>query len=371
MFCFLLKKTLKSKVLIALVIVTSIFLLNEFLPYFHFFPIENQKNLMSLSNVGGCNDFVQKLYKHDEQKQIEIIKSYYKEVLEKDNQLTIEERKLIENGIMKVKTVDEYYEEYTELFFYTYKIGTSDKLDYYHEQLTKFSGENYLDANRRISKLVKDYNLSYFFSMRYADRLVVIWSMFLFLFVSYRYCSQNNRKLRGLIYPRAYKSVRYVLTNIGVEIIAICIFTAIQMFSFGIFFDLHVSGVYDTSIMDYVKVYFVFIVPSIAIIIGILNFLYYVFDSPVAVFPIYYVIDSMSSKIKNNGFVINKTNLILRYDTLFKPLTDVQLNDILINRIIMITALLVLIPCMTYILDKKREGKIDIKLSMRRKKHAS
>ena len=137
------------------------------------------------------------------------------------------------------------------------------------------------------------------------------------------------------------------------------------MFIFAFLFDLHVKGIYSTDIYDYVKIYFIWVLPSLVILIATINLLYYIFDSPIVVFPIYYIIESISSKISPDlGFTINKTNLIIRYDTLFQPLSYVEQNDLTINRIMMISMTLIFIPTMVYIMETKRLGNYSLKIKI-------
>ncbi len=370
MFRFLLKKTMKSSIFIIIVIITSISLLSEFMPYFQFFPIDSQEKLNCMSNVGGSSDFVRSLSSYDEETQLKIAKDYYHNILANDKSLKSGEKEIIQNKILESSNMDQFYDAYTALFYYSIDIGTDAKHEAYFDKLDKMSGDNYINVNERIDNSIKDYKISYYFAMRYADRLVIMWSMLLFVFVTFRYCTMNSEKVRSLIYTKSFKSGEYVIKNIGIEFLVVSIVAFIQMFIFAFLFDMHVKGVYATDIYDYVKIYFIWVLPSMAILITVINLLYYIFDSPIVVFPIYYIIESTSSKISPDfGFAINKTNLIIRYDTLFQPLSYVEQNDLMINRIIMISIVLIIIPIMIYIMKKKRLGNYSLKIKIWERKN--
>lgn len=370
MFKFLLKKTIKSKILIIFIVITSISLFSEFLPYFQFFPTTSESDFIKMSRTGGSSDFAKHLSLHDEKTQMNIIKNYYGDILKNDKELSLEEIDIIENKILKSKTVDEFYEADTILFFYAVDNKIESKYEKITEKLELVSGENYMDVNKRIEKSLETTNISTYFAMRYADRLLIIWSLCLFLFITFRFCTLNNNKIKELIYTKHFKSSSYVLKNISVELMVIIVITFIQMLIFAILFDWHVKGVYITNVYDYLEVYLIFIVPSLMIIVAIINFLYYLFESPVVVFPIYYIIESISSKISPElGYTINKTNIILRYDTLFESLSKIEYQTIIMNRINMLILFVMLLPMMIYILDKKRAGKYKIKLFKRRFKN--
>lgn len=363
MFGFLLKKTVKSNIFIIIVLITSLSLLSEFMPYFQFFPIDSQDKLNHMSNVGGASDFVRCLSSYDEETQLKIAKDYYSNILVNDKSLKSGEKEIIQNKILESSNMDQFYDASVELFYYSIDIGTDAKHEAYFNELENTSGANYIDVNERIDDSIKDYNISYYFAMRYADRLVIMWSMLLFVFVTFRYCTMNGEKVRNLIYPKPFRSRKYVLENIGIEFLAVSIVAFIQMFIFAFLFDMHLKGVYVTDIYDYVKMYFVWVLPSLAILITIINLLYYIFDSPIVAFPIYYIIESISSKITPNlGYTINKTNLIIRYDTLFHPLSYVEQNDLMINRIIMVSMIIIFIPIMVHIMGKKRLGNYILKI---------
>ncbi|WP_427340896.1 hypothetical protein [Caloranaerobacter sp. DY30410] len=366
MFKFLFKKSISSVILIVLIVITSIFLFDEFRPYFQYFPITNNEELMKMANTGGSSDFVKALYTYDDETKLTIIRDYYSKILENDDSLSLGERNIIENKILKSQTIDEFYQAYTDLFYYAIDIGTDAKHEAYFNKLERLSGEDYSDVNKRIENSLEKHRISYYFAMRYADRLMIIWSLSLFVFITFRFSVLNNKKVKYLIYPKSFKSYSYILNNIAVEFLIVLIVTSVQMFSFAFLFNWHLKGTYVTSIYDYVQVYLLFVVPSLLIIIGFINFLYYLFDSPFVAFPIYYIVESLSSKISPElGYTINKTNLIIRYDTLFEPLTAVEYNDLIINRIIMISMFIILLPVMFYILDKKRVGMFNFKLSIR------
>lgn len=335
------------------------------MPYFQFFPIDSQDKLNHMSNVGGASDFIMHLSSYDEEMQLKIAKDYYSNILAHDKSLKSGEKEIIQNKVLESSNMDQFYDAYTELFYYSINIGTVAKHEAYFNELENTSGDNYIDVNERINNSLNDYKISYYFAMRYADRLVIMWSMLLFVFVTYRYCTMNSDKIRSIIYPKSFSSWEYVIKNIGIEFLVIFIVTFIQMFIFAFLFNMHVKGVYVTVIYDYVKIYFIWVLPSLAILITIINLLYYIFDSPMVTFPIYYIIRSISSKISPGlGFTINKTNLIIRYDTLFQPLSFAEQNDLMINRIIMISMVFVLIPIMVYIMEKKRLGNYSFKISI-------
>lgn len=367
MFKFLLKREFKSPVLIAVVVITSFFLVIQFSAYFKYFPINSEEQFQKMHNAGGAYDFSSSIYTHDEQTQLVLMKEYYSNILNSDKELTVEQRTIIENKILKVENIDEFYNEYTEFYFYCVDNGGSEKQENYYNNLIDFSGDDYNDVNQRIDNSIKDCNISKYFSMRFADRMIVIWSLCIFLFITYRYYFFNRSKVKDLIYPKAFKSSRHIINNIATELLSLIIITSIQMFAFALLFDNHLKGFYSTSIYDYIQVYLVWVVPSLAIIIGLLNFLYYLFDSAIVVFPIYYIIQAISSKVSADvSYVINKTNIIIRYDKLLEGLTTVEYNNIAINRIIMISLFIILIPLMVYILNMKRNGRLNFKLILRR-----
>lgn len=368
MFIFLFKKTVKSPVLIISIIITSIFLLSDFMPYFQFFPIESEEDLIYMSNTGASGDFVKNIFLYDEETKIEKIVSFYNDILHNDLNLDHKEKEIIENKILKSKSYDEYLKGFTELFFYGANIGTHNKHQYYHDVLSNTSGENYLDVNKRIDDSLKNHRISEFFAMRFCDRVVIIWVFCTFAFITFTFSSLNNYRIKDILYPKAFKSSTFIFNNICIEIILLFAITFIQMIIFALLFCSHVKGVYDVNMFDFIKIYFIFVLPSIIVIVGILNFLYYVFDSPIIVFPIFYILQAFSSKVSPvYGYTINKTNFIIRYDTLFAPLSDIELNDLVFNRILMLIIFILLLPLMTYIFNLRRNGQVKFTVKLRRK----
>ena len=165
------------------------------MPYFQFFPIDSQEKLNHISNVGGASDFVKSLSYYDEGTQLKIAKNYYSNILANDKSLKSGEKEIIQNKILESSNMDQFYEAYTALFYHSIDSGTNAKHEAYFHKLQNTSGDNYINVNERIDISIKDYNISYYFAMRYADRLVIIWSMLLFVLVTFRYCTMNGEKV--------------------------------------------------------------------------------------------------------------------------------------------------------------------------------
>ena len=71
----------------------------------------------------------------------------------------------------------------------------------------------------------------------------------------------------------------------------------------------------------------------------------------------------ISSKIDPvSGYTINKTNLIIRYDTLFQSFSVVEQRDLLLNRGFVGLVSILLIFTAVIVFHQKRLGKFEIKL---------
>jgi len=232
--------------------------------------------------------------------------------------------------------LDEFYIGYGELFHLAVDNNTYEKHERNYNHLIDFSGENYQDINIRIDKSLKNHDISYYFAMRFADRLVVIWSLCLLVFITYRYTMLNKKGVKDMVYSKRFNSMTYVLKNIGVELFCISLVTFIQLMIFGLLFHYHIAAIYSSNIIDYLLVYLTIIFPSLLVIITFVNLLYYIFESPVIAFPIFFIVESLASKVIDRGFEINKTNFIIRYDTLFESFNAAEQNDLIINRVLMV-----------------------------------
>ena len=363
MFLFAIKRYLKSPLTWILILVTSIFLGMEFEPYFDFFPIQSEQELVRMADTGGASDFVKTLDHYNEEEQLKKIKTFYQRILDTDEALSDGERRLIESEFLTLSSIDGLYDAFNNIYFYAVDFGREDIHQAYFDRLTLTSGETYLDVNKRIDRSLINNRVSEYFSLRFADRLMIIWVLPLFVFVSFKYYSMHYKDSKELVYCKQIRSFKFILANIFAEMSVVSVFTFSQIMVFGILFNMHINDFYTTSIRDFTFTYAFIVLPTLFVLIALLNVLYYIFESAIVVFPIYYIITKLSSKIDPvSGYTINKSNLIIRYDTLFQSFSEIEWKDLLFNRGFVSTLAIILIFVTVLVFDEKRLGKLEIKL---------
>ena len=357
MFWFNFKKSVISPVIIIIIVITSLFLISEFYGYFTGFPIENQADLEKLAKVGSSTDFVKRLYAFDTDTQLQKIYKYYTNIVETDSELSILEKNIIQNKILTSKNYDEFMLAYTDLFFEGAKHGMELKHQNYLDILLETSGESYQDVNRRIKDSLKENKISYFFALRFSDRLMMIFMLSIFVFTSFRFYAFNQSRMEGLFWTKSYSNIKYIIVNYIVEIFILLLIAGIQMLLFAFIMNLNLGNNYSVSLSDYVWSFCVLIIPSFIVLISILFLLNHLFNSVMITFPIYFIIGFLSSKIVPElGYTINKSNLIIRYDTLFEPLSKIELYDLTFNRVLMLFISVLFIIFSTLVYNMRRNG---------------
>lgn len=363
MFLFSIKRYLKSPLLWVLVLVTSIFLGMEFEPYFDFFPIQSEQELVRMADTGGASDFVKTLDHYSEKEQVQKIKTFYQRILQTDEDLSDGERKIIEEEFLTLSNIEALYDAFNNIYFYSIDYGREDLHQAYFDKLTLTSGETYKDVNARIDQSLINNRISECFSLRFADRLMIIWVLPLFVLVSFKYYSMHYKDSKELTYCKQIRSSKFVLANIFAEMFMVSMLTFAQIMVFGIFFNMHIQDVYTSSISDFIFTYAFIVLPTLLVLIALLNVLYYIFESAIVAFPIYYVITKISSKIDPvSGYSINKTNLIIRYDTLFQSFSELEWSDLIFNRGFVTGVSILLIFITILVFNQKRIGRFEIKL---------
>lgn len=216
------------------------------------------------------------------------------------------------------------------------------------------------EAKNEFTTMLKTDKITGSFARLYCDivsSVVGILPAFLAMFLWFKDLSANGNEL---IYTRKISSIKLVFIRFITGVILVLIPIIVLSFESLIkLIGFANKNNYTIDYFAYVKYIFIWILPTIMIVMSLSTFLTILTDSPIAVFIqlIWWFIDRGMTALSGDTKIFT---LMIRHNTLFEQDVIIkQFNTIIINRLMYVLLSIILVIIASFILNKKRSGKFD------------
>lgn len=282
------KKILPITLLIFTLI--SVFLTNNSIGYIKSFPIKTSIDINNLEHYKLLNKVFPRFETLSDKEKMTILNNYFQELIQNDITLKSNEIQYIkENFINKTKYSD-YEQKWDQLYKISIENGTIEKFEKIRFNISYFSGMNLQDVQNKLSEIDKNQNLSFDFAYELADKIIILWSLFIYILVGYFFYIYRNKNSEVFIMTSPYNPTKYSLCNLLKIQSTILFLASLEYITFSLIIHNKIKFDYVSVFSDYLIVLFMIIWISIIFFISLAYFLNEVSKKIYITAPLYYTV---------------------------------------------------------------------------------
>lgn len=329
----------------------STFLANNSIGYIKSFPIKTSYDINSLEHYKLLNKVFPRFETLPDREKMEILNKYFKDLIQNDVTLKSNEIQYIKENFINKEKYNDYEKKWDQLYKIAIENGTIEKFEKIRFDISYFSGMDLQDVQSRLYETGKNHNLSFDFAYELADKIIILWSLFIYIVVGYYFYIYRNKNSEVFIITSPYSPTKYSLCNLLKIQSTILLLASLEYIILSLIIHSKIKFDYLSSFSDYLIVLFMLIWISIIFLISLAYFLNEISRKIYLTAPIYY---SICFAFITPTFEKSKLKVLLphiRRDMF--TLIDKQFIDLLFVNRLFIFILTILLVIGTIVIFKK------------------